>query len=342
MEALEISPDGTRAAVSIDLHGELLTSGYRPRLGTRSRFTTRWGDKFRSTWSPDGRRIAYSLSGGNHPGDDVVIRDVAGAGERVVATDPLEYQAPTGFSPDGRFLLYEKSKQQRNDLLAVPLDGGGASRPVAVTPDSETLGRVSPNGRYVAYQSDELGRYEIFVTTFPETGGRWQVSQTGGREVRWSKDGREIFFFAPDNRLMAVEVKIDSPSFEVGAIHPLFQSRRMGLNYRYDVAKDGRRFLVNTAFPGALADHAGHELDGGTGEEEMSWRHLEPRSSHRPPSPPPRRMRSARIAGAALTGGGAGLLEKLTDSSAAAPEPGRARPRSYLAALKEAGTRTRA
>ena len=129
----EISPDGTRAAVSIL---DLRTGSSDIWLtdlasGTRSRFTAGGGDKFRSTWSPDGRRIAYSLSGGNHPGDDVVIRDVAGAGERVVATDPLEYQAPTGFSPDGRFLLYEKSKGQRNDLLALPLDGDGASRPVA-------------------------------------------------------------------------------------------------------------------------------------------------------------------------------------------------------------------
>ena len=118
-----------------------------------------------------------------------------------------------------------------------------------MTPDSETLGQVSPNGRYVAYQSDELGRYEIFVTTFPETGGRWQVSQNGGREARWSKDGRELYFFAPDNRLMAAEVRSDAPSFEVGAIRPLFQSRRMGLNYRYDVAKDGKRFLVNSGLP---------------------------------------------------------------------------------------------
>ncbi len=246
----EISPDGTRAAVSIM---DLRTGNSDVWLvdlasGTRSRFTAGTGDKFRAAWSPDGKRIAYSANRGS-TGDDVVLRDTDGAGERTVATDPLEYQAPTGFSPDGRFLLYEKQKNQRYDLMAVALDGDRAPRPVAATPAYEALGQVSPNGRYVAYMSDESGRFDIYVTTFPEPGARWQVSQSGGWEPRWSKDGKELFFFAPDNRLMAAEVKGDASSFEVGAIRPLFQSRRMGLTFRYDVAKDGKRFLVNSGLP---------------------------------------------------------------------------------------------
>ncbi len=246
----EISPDGTRAAASIV---DLRTGGSDVWMidlasGTRSRFTAGTGDKFRSSWSPDGRRLAYSANRGS-TGNDVVLRDTVGARERVVATDPTEYQAPTGFSPDGRFLLYEKQKGQRYDLMAAPLDGEGTPRPVAATPAFEALGQVSPGGRYVAYMSDESGRFDIYVATFPDPGAGWQVSQSGGREPRWSKDGKELYFFAPDNRLMAAEVKSDAPSFEVGAVRPLFQSRRMGLSFRYDVAKDGKRFLVNSGLP---------------------------------------------------------------------------------------------
>jgi hypothetical protein len=115
------------------------------------------------------------------------------------------------------------------------------------------MGQFSPNGRYVAYMSDESGRFEIYVTAFPGPGGRWQVSQNGGIEPRWRKDGRELFFFAPDNRLMAAQVKTDGESFEVGAIQPLFQARVMGIGSRYDVSKDGKRFLVNSGLPEDLS-----------------------------------------------------------------------------------------
>ena len=247
----EISPDGTRAAVAIVDPRTGISDIWLIDLasGTRSRFTAGTGDTFRALWSPDGKQIAFSTNRRGITGDDVVVRDTVGGRERVVATDPLEYQAPTAFSPDGRVLLYEKQKQQRTDLMAMPLDGDGTPRPVAATPASEALGQVSRDGRYVAYMSDESGRFEIYVTTFPEAGGRWQVSQSGGREPRWSPDGRELFFFAPDNRLMAAQVRSDGAGFEVGSIRPLFQSRRMGLEFRYSVAKDGKRFLVNGGLP---------------------------------------------------------------------------------------------
>jgi hypothetical protein len=133
------------------------------------------------------------------------------------------------------------------------LEGEPTLRPVAATAAFEALAQVSPNGRYVAYMSDESGRFEIFVTTFPDPGGRWQVSQSGGVEPRWSQDGTALFFFAPDNRLMAAEVRTATGSFEVGAIRPLFQSRLMGMGFRYDVSKDGKRFLVNGGIPQQLS-----------------------------------------------------------------------------------------
>ena len=115
------------------------------------------------------------------------------------------------------------------------------------------MARFSPNGRYVAYQSDETGRFEIYVATFPGVGSRWQVSQNGGVEPRWSRDGKELFYFAPDNRLMAAQMKTDGTSLDVGIIQPLFQARATGFTYRYDMANDGKRFLVVGGLPQDLS-----------------------------------------------------------------------------------------
>ncbi len=243
-----ISPDGTRAAASIvDLRTGISDIWLIDLAsGTRSRFTSGTKDKFESTWSPDGRSLAYAA---DHPGGssgyDVVVRAVDGNAERVVVADAVENEIPTGFSPDGRFLVFSKRRNLRDDLFMVPLEGDSTPKAIATTPAVETLGQVSPNGRYVAYMSDESGRFEIYVTTFPEPLGRWQVSQNGGREPRWSRNGKELFFFAPDNRLTAAEVKTEMGSFEIGALRPLFQARQMGMSFRYDVASDGQRFLVN-------------------------------------------------------------------------------------------------
>ncbi len=244
---VEISPDGARAAASIV---DLRTGTSDIWLidlasGTRSRFTAGTRDKYSSTWSPDGKHVAFASDHLTGSGYDIVLRDVDGSGEKTVAIDPVENLTPTGFSPDGRLLLIEKRRQQRDDVMVISVEGDATPRPVAATVAYEGLGQVSPGGRFVAYMSDEGGRFDIYVTTFPDAGARWQVSQSGGREPRWSKDGKELFFFAPDNRLMAAEVKTGATSFEVGAIHPLFQTRQMGMDFRYDVSKDGARFLVN-------------------------------------------------------------------------------------------------
>jgi Tol biopolymer transport system component len=245
-----ISPDGTRAAVSIvDLRtGDADVWTIDLASGTPSRLTAGAGDKWWPVWSPDGRHIAYSMAQ-QQAGYGVMLRDLDHATERLLSKNSQWLEMATSFSPDGRFLLMEKRKELRDDVLALPLEGEPTPRPIAATPAFEALAQVSPNGRYVAYQSDESGRFDIFVTAFPEPGTRWQVSQAGGVEPRWSKNGRELFFFAPDNRLMAAEVKTEAGNFEAGAIHPLFQSRDMGMSFRYDVSKDGQRFLVVGGVP---------------------------------------------------------------------------------------------
>jgi hypothetical protein len=161
----------------------------------------------------------------------------------------VEFEIPLSFSPDGRFLLYCKRKNERDDLWILPLTGDRKPQPFVATPALEPIGQFSPDGRYVAYMSDEAGRYDIYVAPFPGPGGRWQISQSGGVEPRWSRDGKELFYFAPDNRLMAAQVKTNDSSFEVGAIQPLFQVPGQGFGFRYDVAKDGKKFLVVSGLP---------------------------------------------------------------------------------------------
>ena len=248
----EISPDGTRAAASIvDLRtGDADIWMIDLTGGTRSRFTTGAGDKFWCTWSRDGRRIAHNISIPGGSGYDIISKPASGPGdEEKLASDPVEYQVPLSFSPDGRFLLYCKRKNERDDLWILPLTGDRKPQPFVATPALEPIGQFSPDGRYVAYMSDEAGRFDIYVAPFPGPGGRWQISQSGGVEPRWSRDGKELFYFAPDNRLMAAQVKTNDSSFEVGAIQPLFQVRGQGFGFRYDVAKDGKKFLVVAGLP---------------------------------------------------------------------------------------------
>ncbi len=243
----EISPDGKRATASIvDLRtGQTDIWIVDLATGTRRRFTTGAGSKEWCAWSPDGGQVAHSISNPRGTGYDIVSKPIGGSEPEVMlVSDPVEFQAPLGFSPDGKFFLFSKRRNEREDLWILPLTGDRKPRPFMATPALEPMAQFSPNGRYIAYQSDETGRFEISVATFPGPGGRWPISQNGGVEPRWSRDGKELFYLAPDNRLMAAQVRTDGPTFDVGAIQPLFQARSMGFTYRYDVANDGKRFLV--------------------------------------------------------------------------------------------------
>ena len=147
------------------------------------------------------------------------------------------------------------------DLWVLPNPTGAPAErkpvPYLETPANETQGQFSPDGHWISYTSDEsgAGQYQIYLQSFPAGAGKFQISTgAGGTQPRWRRDGRELFYIAADGRLMAVEVKT-APKFEVGGPKTLFDTRiavaaLANLPFRYDVAADGKRFLVNSVANG--------------------------------------------------------------------------------------------
>jgi serine/threonine protein kinase len=158
---------------------------------------------------------------------------------------------------DGRFLLYRYAGPKTSELWALPLVGDRKPIPLVQSEFSNNQGQLSPDGRWLAYTSNEAGRFEIYVVPFAPGStkgvtGKWQVSTAGGSQPRWRGDGRELFYLAPDRKLMAVEVKATAQSFERGTPQALYESRNDiqaggATNWGYIPTTDGRRFLTITA-----------------------------------------------------------------------------------------------
>lgn len=161
------------------------------------------------------------------------------------------------WAPDGRFLLFRSQDPvTQSDLWVLPLDGDRTPRIFLKTPFDERTGAFSPDGKWVAYQSNASGPLEVYVRPFLASGGtsdaQWQISRAGGIQPRWRADGRELYFIAPDGTLMVTPIAAQSDGLRPGAPVPLFHTRMWGggttanAKQQYDVAADGR-FLINVA-----------------------------------------------------------------------------------------------
>jgi eukaryotic-like serine/threonine-protein kinase len=151
------------------------------------------------------------------------------------------------WSRDGRYILYlTRAKDSGLDIWALPMFGDRKAIPVSATPFDETLPVFSPDGRYIAYRSNESGRPEVYVQTFPNPTGKWQVSISGAGDPHWRADGKELFFRSNDQKLMAVDIQTQG-AFQAGAPHMLFPMNTQagsGFRTRYDVAPGGDRFVT--------------------------------------------------------------------------------------------------
>jgi Tol biopolymer transport system component/predicted Ser/Thr protein kinase len=244
-----LSPDGRRVAYD-DYDSESRNYDvwlYDLDRDVNTRFTFDPGLDVVPSWSPDGNRITFSSDRNGQV--EVFEKHYSGAeDERLfVSVDREAYV--TSFSPDGRFaaLSVREGTAGTWDLWILDLEGDRTPIRFVEGEFSEWIGAFSPDGRWVAYQSNESGRYEIYVRSFPEGEGKWQISRGGGTGPVWRKDGKEILFDSENGKLMAVDIETDGPSLQVGMGRVLFDLDSRVQLAVYDISPDGSRFLASVS-----------------------------------------------------------------------------------------------
>jgi len=200
-------------------------------------------------WSPDGKQIAYNTIAKN--ATVIAIKRLDGSAPDEVLTPPgTGARVVCDWSVDGRFILYKQFDyaSATTDLWAIPMQGTRTAFPVVRGPSDDRDGQFSPDGKWIAYDSDESGHPRIYVQPFPGPGRKDPVSSQGGSQPRWSSDGRELFYIAPDGYLMAVPMGTDAGSSGIGKPVRLFKARLAPFSaisrQQYVVSKDGQRFLM--------------------------------------------------------------------------------------------------
>jgi len=250
-----LSPDGTRLAVEATDPQSRKQDIWLVELacGVTSRFTFDPGNDIYPVWSPDGSRIMF---GSDRDGGVFnlyqKLANGAGVDEPVLKSGAMG--APYNWSPDGRSIVFRTLTDAGVFSSSIlPLFGDRKPRPLLLSSTfTQGLGQVSPDGRWIAYISNESGRYEVYGQSFPTLGdGKWQISKDGAIQPRWRGDAKELFYYAADGRLMAVPIKGDT-AIEVGTAVPLFEAHMLngpntavGFRQQYDVTRDGQRFLIN-------------------------------------------------------------------------------------------------
>jgi Tol biopolymer transport system component len=251
-----LSPDGKRVAMERAAGESSRSDLWITDLehATESRFTLDNSRNMYPVWSPDGAKIAFASNRGNAV-FQLFQRASAGTGQdELVLGEPQEGKIPVDWSRDGRFLIFEQQSPKTGfDLWALPMTGDKKPIPLLTSEFNERQGQLSPDGRWLAYSSNESNKDEVYVQPFApgheKVTGKWQISLTGGTQPRWRGDGKELYYMAPDRKLMALEVKATAQTFAWGTPAALFESRSAldPGNGGYLPDRDGKRFLIVTA-----------------------------------------------------------------------------------------------
>jgi Tol biopolymer transport system component len=248
--AFRLSPEGHRIMAACTASGSADLWRLEVQRGVVSRLTSRSKENSYPVWSPDGRTIVYRSG---HPWN-LFYRESNGAGYEQPLTQSSNTQDPLDWSLDGRLILYQEITTDGGmDLWVLPVTPGREPmsaerpRPYVRTRFNESWGRFSPEAppRWVAYQSDETGRSEVYIQAFPEPRGKVQISTQGGQYPQWGAGGRELYYVSPDNKLMVVSLIVKADSIEPAVPRELFPLPVVELGWSpYDAPPDGQRFLV--------------------------------------------------------------------------------------------------
>ena len=246
-----ISPNGNYAIATVTNQQRQKLWMFDFQRDTANPFTLDAGNDAFVAWSSDSKQVAFSSIRENGQ-EDVFLKPVSGGGEQPLLVQPGDKE-PDQWSPDGRFLLFDYRPRHDApfDIWVLPTFGDRKPYPFIQSPGTDAYATFSPDGRWVAYQSSELGQTEIYVVPFPGPGGRWQVSKGGGGQPFWPQ-GKELFYVSNDFQMIGVEFEVRGKNFLVGKSRRLFERQSIGgslsmnpdAGASIDVNRDGTRWLV--------------------------------------------------------------------------------------------------
>lgn len=219
--------------------------------GVSTKLTLDPSDDMNPVWAPDGKRIAFvTYRKGNA---DIFVKNANGVGPETPLLDSSADEFVEDWSKDGKYLVYKLGQSEFEDLYVLPLDAEGKPGkpfPVVQGPFHKDEPQFSYDGKWLAYVSDETGRFEVYVTSFPALDQKLKVTDAGGGRPRWRRDGKEIFFIMLQSPVMAVDF-MPGPKIDAGIPHQLFSPNAPGgavaTRHLWDVSADGQRFFVRTA-----------------------------------------------------------------------------------------------
>jgi serine/threonine protein kinase/Tol biopolymer transport system component len=247
-----LSPDGKSVALNRVMGGVWDIWILELDRGGLKRVTSDPELDFAPVWTPDGRHVVFQSSRGA-VGSHLVLRSTDGTEPERVLLQTGGGNNPTDVSRDGNLLVYDAaSSATASDVWALSLTGDSSPRPLVQTRAVEREGQLSPNGKWLAYSSNETTRFEVYVQPYPGPGPKVMVSNAGGNQLRWSRSGDEMFYVDPNGMLNAVKLVVKSATaIEAGKPAPLFQTpfafAAQGPRAGYVVSADGQRFLMNAA-----------------------------------------------------------------------------------------------